>query len=237
MWNGLPYSSFRPSELKKAIGNFAERFSGYEQHDAQEFLRFFLDGLHEDLNRIRTKPKYYEIKDREGATDQEISDEYWQYYNERNSSTMSDLFCGQLQSQVVCQECQHRSVCFDVFWDISLPIPKRSTPNVRAKFFRKGSGVAPISIDECFQQYTSEENLTDEMAYYCSKCKTHRPVMKKISLYRTPQILVLHLKRFSFSIQRREKVSMPIQFPEKELILDDYLNAAGTQSCECCKSY
>lgn len=47
----------------------APRFIGYDQHDAQEFLRFFLDSLHEDLNRVIVKPKYVELKEEEGASD------------------------------------------------------------------------------------------------------------------------------------------------------------------------
>ena len=34
----------------------APQFSGYEQHDSQEFLAFLLDSLHEDLNRVKEKP-------------------------------------------------------------------------------------------------------------------------------------------------------------------------------------
>ena len=34
------------------ISKFAPQFSGTQQQDSQEFLAFFLDGLHEDLNRV-----------------------------------------------------------------------------------------------------------------------------------------------------------------------------------------
>lgn len=30
---------------------------GYAQQDAQEFLRYLLEGMHEDVNRITEKPK------------------------------------------------------------------------------------------------------------------------------------------------------------------------------------
>lgn len=30
---------------------------GYAQQDAQEFLRYLLEGLHEDVNRVTVKPK------------------------------------------------------------------------------------------------------------------------------------------------------------------------------------
>jgi ubiquitin carboxyl-terminal hydrolase 4/11/15 len=52
IWNGR-YMSISPSRFKSALGRFAPQFSGYQQHDSQEFLAFLLDGLHEDLNRVK----------------------------------------------------------------------------------------------------------------------------------------------------------------------------------------
>lgn len=42
--------------LKSQIQRFAPRFMGYSQQDAQEFLRYLLEGLHEDVNRVTSKP-------------------------------------------------------------------------------------------------------------------------------------------------------------------------------------
>jgi ubiquitin carboxyl-terminal hydrolase 4/11/15 len=61
MWAGK-YSYVIPRNFKMAVGRFAPQFSGYQQQDSQELLTFLLDGLHEDLNRIRKKP-YVEMKD------------------------------------------------------------------------------------------------------------------------------------------------------------------------------
>ena len=55
MWSGR-YSYVVPRNFKMAVGRFAPQFSGYQQHDSQELLTFLLDGLHEDLNRIKKKP-------------------------------------------------------------------------------------------------------------------------------------------------------------------------------------
>ena len=53
-----------PSKLKQAIEKWAPQFMGYRQQDSQEFLRFMLDGLSEDLNRVSEKKKW-DIKDEE----------------------------------------------------------------------------------------------------------------------------------------------------------------------------
>ena len=67
MWSGR-YSFVVPRNFKQAVGRFAPQFSGYQQQDSQELLTFLLDGLHEDLNRIKQKP-YIELKDSENRPD------------------------------------------------------------------------------------------------------------------------------------------------------------------------
>jgi ubiquitin carboxyl-terminal hydrolase 4/11/15 len=47
-------------------------FSGYNQHDSGELITYLLDGLHEDLNRVKQKP-YTEIKDYDGRPDAVIA--------------------------------------------------------------------------------------------------------------------------------------------------------------------
>jgi ubiquitin carboxyl-terminal hydrolase 4/11 len=44
-----------PREVRRAIGGFQERFTGFAQHDAQELLNFLVDGLHEDLNAVTVR--------------------------------------------------------------------------------------------------------------------------------------------------------------------------------------
>ena len=51
------------------VGRFAPQFSGYNQQDSQELMAFLLDGLHEDLNRVKQKP-YIEIPDAGDRSDE-----------------------------------------------------------------------------------------------------------------------------------------------------------------------
>lgn len=68
MW--LSRSSYvAPRTFKTQVGRFAPQFSGYQQQDSQELLAFLLDGLHEDLNRVRKKP-YLAVRDDDGRADE-----------------------------------------------------------------------------------------------------------------------------------------------------------------------
>ncbi|KAM9751015.1 LOW QUALITY PROTEIN: ubiquitin carboxyl-terminal hydrolase 11-like [Menidia menidia] len=68
IWSGR-HSSVVPRVFKTKVGHFASQFLGYQQHDSQELLSFLLDGLHEDLNRVKSK-EYVELRDAAGRPDQ-----------------------------------------------------------------------------------------------------------------------------------------------------------------------
>ena len=44
-----------PSSFRREMTRFAPKFSGYDQHDSQEFLQYALEGLHNELNRVAKK--------------------------------------------------------------------------------------------------------------------------------------------------------------------------------------
>ncbi len=46
-------TTITPRHFKSVVGRYAPAFSGYGQQDSQEFVGFLLDGLQEDLNRIK----------------------------------------------------------------------------------------------------------------------------------------------------------------------------------------
>ena len=44
------------------VAQIYPEFEGYNEQDAHEFLSVFLDALSRDLNRIKKKPQYTELK-------------------------------------------------------------------------------------------------------------------------------------------------------------------------------
>jgi len=126
VWMKSGIKSISPVALKRAIALFAPRFVGCHQHDAQEFLAYLLDGLHEDLNRILHTP-YVELPDATDGQNMAIAAaRAWDANKRRNDSLVLDTFYGQFQSTCVCPRCNRVSVSFDTFNHISLEIPSNN---------------------------------------------------------------------------------------------------------------
>jgi len=94
----------------------------YQQQDSQELMNFLLDGLHEDLNRVKKKPATETVESK-GRADEIVAAEAWSTHLLRNRSMVVDTFQGQLKSDVQCDQCGRRSVTFDPFMSLSVPIP------------------------------------------------------------------------------------------------------------------
>ena len=195
LWLGSD-PSHAPTGFKHDIGRFAPQFAGYEQHDAQELLAFLLDGIHEDLNRVKKRP-YIEDEDCDGSNDEGDAITAWSHYLQRNQSIVVDLFQGQLRNTMTCTQCSHVNVKFDPFMYLSLPISEKCN-----------------SLDDCLDLFCEEEYMSGDEQWYCTKCKTHVDATKKIDLFMLPPILIIHLKRFSFSSTgRKSKIDKSIQYP------------------------
>jgi len=196
----------KPSLFKKELEKFAPQFCGYEQQDSQEFLRFLLDGFHEDLNRVQDIPKFnYTEKEFDELSDEEKALVSWNRYQLWSSSYIFDIFGGQLQSKVTCLRCKHTSSTFDTFWDLSLPIPKNTGKRIH-------------TLEDCLKEFSAEEELDDE--YKCERCKSPQKAKKCLKIYKCPEILVIHLKRFSFNFYIRKKIDDEVEFPTENLVLD-----------------
>ena len=87
---------------------------------------------------------------------------------------------------------------------------------------RKKKGVR---LDECLDEFNKEEILSENDAWYCPRCKQHRRASKKFELWKTPDILVMHFKRFSASRGFRDKIDALVDFPVEGLDLTGRVEA------------
>ena len=85
------------------------------------------------------------------------------------------------------------------------------------------------NLQNCLDQFTKEEVLDRNNAWFCSNCKKHQEATKKIEIYKAPDLLILHLKRFKSSGGNfymgsgTSKITKFVDFPLEGLNLNNYI--------------
>ena len=110
--------------------------------------------------------------------------------------------------------------------------PAKRTLDAFAFFSGASSGDA-LDLQDCLRAYTSPETLGED-SWYCNACKLHRKGLMQASLFRLPDILILHIKRFSMNARRKEKIKTMIHFPLVSLDMCPYISPESSESSADC---
>mmetsp|Transcript_10643 Transcript_10643/g.20606 ORF Transcript_10643/g.20606 Transcript_10643/m.20606 type:complete len:859 (+) Transcript_10643:13-2589(+) len=81
----------------------------------------------------------------------------------------------------------------------------------------------PVTLLQCLTQFTEPETLDGAESVYCRNCGEHRKATKTLSIYRLPQVLIIHLKRFSQESQSTKKNCSIVDFPLSQLDLSEFV--------------
>ncbi|XP_055627352.1 ubiquitin carboxyl-terminal hydrolase 31 isoform X2 [Toxorhynchites rutilus septentrionalis] len=113
------------TSFKAVVDRYGSQFRSSTQHDAQEFLFWLLDKVHEDLNTA-SKRKYKTIKNNYGRSDEAIAAETLANHIRCNNSFVQAVFQAQFRSSLTCPRCHKQSNTFDPFHCISVQLPQLS---------------------------------------------------------------------------------------------------------------
>uniref|UniRef100_A0A453PW33 Ubiquitin carboxyl-terminal hydrolase n=1 Tax=Aegilops tauschii subsp. strangulata TaxID=200361 RepID=A0A453PW33_AEGTS len=109
-------------------------------------------------------------------------------------SLVHRIFGGRLRSQVRCASCSHCSSKLDPFLDLSLEIGNAAT------------------LVKALQNFTEEEALDGgEKQYNCQSCKKKVVAKKRFTIDKAPDVLTIHLKRFS-PFNPGQKINKKVDF-------------------------
>ena len=98
----------------------------------------------------------------------------------KETTVVAGLFGGYFRSQVQCQVCGYESNTYDQYLDLSLEVDRCS------------------SVVTALKHFTAAERLDMQNLYKCKRCAPKRvPASKQLTIYRAPNVLCIHLKRFS----------------------------------------
>lgn len=117
-------------------------------------------------SRLNKEEKEKEVE--ENLTDSDNDNDERVSVSSAESQYPFSLFNGAIQNQVRCTRCRKLSTKEDPVEDLELEISRSS------------------SLENALTQFCAEEELKDENAYHCEKCKAKVTAKKRIKLHRVP---------------------------------------------------
>ncbi|XP_016303457.1 ubiquitin carboxyl-terminal hydrolase 10-like isoform X1 [Sinocyclocheilus anshuiensis] len=171
------------------------------QEDAEEYLGFILNGLHEEMLALKKLISPQEEKaptpngpesqpgvEVDPAEKEEGSDDEWEQVGPRNKTSITrqadfihtpitDIFGGHIRS-VVYQQSSKESATLQPFFTLQLDIQSEKIHTVQ----------------EALEVLVARESVQG----YTTKSKQEIEISRRVTLEELPPVLVLHLKRFVF---------------------------------------
>ncbi|KAK1382239.1 hypothetical protein POM88_019974 [Heracleum sosnowskyi] len=130
--------------------------------------------------------------------------------DERNYNIV-DLCQGEFRSTLRCLICKNSSRKLDTFMFFAFPID--SAPNMTVP-------TSTPSLYGCLEAFEREELLVAEEWWDCPQCKGKMQSSKKLELWTLPEILVIHVKRFS---SNNDKLETFVNFPVHDFDLSNHV--------------
>ncbi|XP_038623133.1 inactive ubiquitin carboxyl-terminal hydrolase 50 [Tachyglossus aculeatus] len=197
MWLGEA-DCVAPEVFRLAVGNRCPAFGKKSQQDAQEFLSFVLNALHEALRKPHRRRASEKVcrGGKAGAA-----------ATAADSSIVTQLFEGQLSYHVVCLKCNSCSYKRETFTVLSLPVPSHYQ----------------CSLQECLERFFQQDTLRWNDQIYCSCCGAKQDAAVRAGVVKAPNVVIFHLKRFECYGKMKRKLRTNIHYPLVNLDLSPFI--------------
>ena len=186
-------SSFSPDNFMEAVGKINPLFKNGKKSDYKDFIIFIIDRIHTELKRPIKFQRYsasLNQYDRENA--------FLNFMNkfQKECSIISDIFFGITETKNVCLYCKNvyssqekdypKCYNYEIFNCLVFPLEE-------VRNFRNKNN--SVSLDDCFFYNQKTERFNGENKNYCNICKKLYDSEYTSSIYSSPNVLVLILKR------------------------------------------
>ncbi|GAB0134442.1 hypothetical protein EsDP_00002815 [Epichloe bromicola] len=160
-------------------GDPQTQFGGPDQQDAQEFMSFIMDQLHEETNLIRNLEGIADKPDTKGQSPARAAVEYWRNHCKLNDSIVDRYWRGLEVSTVQCKQCENLTYTFSPFEWLSVAV----------------HGKDDMTLAEALQRTTADNELAD---FECDHCRSKGRAIQRMSLARMPELLCISFRRFHY---------------------------------------
>lgn len=219
-----------PVTFRKVLKKKDYIWGEHQQQDSQEFFNFLLTTIESEIEReiefIPGKQLKQNDKKLFDNVEEILALRSWQKSISKEFSSIKMLFLGQFQKITECSICKNKSVNFETFESLSLSIPLKN----------KGSDlIKEFDILDCFDYYFKKEKLDKKNKMECNFCYLKNQSNMYTKLWKTPKILVIHIKRFlvnDYGIPI-QKISNKINYPINNLDISKYINPNSPDKDKC----
>lgn len=178
-------------------------FTGYAQNDIPEFILFIFECFHESIKREVN----ISIEGISKTPDDKIAALCYDSIKKNFENDYSEIistFYGIHIAQIFNTDNSILNRHAEPFFILDLPIPNKINPTLK----------------ECFDLYTSFDELNGENQYFNDKSKTKIDAKRQIQFFKFPDILIITLKRFDNSLRKNNSL---ISFPLDNFDLSSYV--------------
>jgi ubiquitin C-terminal hydrolase len=218
-------SSITPTSFKKVIGTKNDMWNEYNHQDSQEFFTFLVSQLEEEVGMktifipgLNFKEEVNPIGFDESIANI-IASSSWTQFQSREYSPLKNMFDGLIETRCRCMCCDSKSTRYEPFITLGLSIPIKDKQDI----------VKSFDIYECLDHMIKEEQLDSDNKLNCEMCGLRNQGHTRSLLWKSPKLLVLHIKRFlvnSFGIPS-QKLNNNVIYPIKDLDLSKYFDPAS----------
>jgi ubiquitin C-terminal hydrolase len=214
--------SITPTSFKNIIGTKNDMWNEYNHQDSQEFFTFLVSQLEEEVGMKSTYIPGLNFKDKNqeinfnNSIHNIMATSSWVQFQSSDYSPLKNIFDGLIETNHICMYCESKIIKYEPFITIGLSIPIKNNIDIDKSF----------DIYQCLDNMIKNEQLDSNNKMKCEMCGLKNQASTKSLFWKTPKLLVLHIKRFSvnsFGIPI-QKINNNVTYPIKDLDLSKYFN-------------
>ena len=215
LWSKETNKPYSPNEFRKIVEAMNPLFKEGEAGDSKDFIIFILEQLHNELK----KPVHNNIitpNEPLNQYDQNNALNYFFTEFQKETSIISDIFFGFLETTNTCQNCKNNFNSkgmsnpvlynYQIFNCLIFPLEevKKMKNNyiqmnminmyyMQNNYTNYNNNI--VDIYDCFRYYEKLDYFTGENQNYCNYCKQTCDSIYNTKIYVSPNVLVLILNR------------------------------------------
>lgn len=182
-----PMAVYSPDAFLKLMWMNLPQFSGFNQQDAEEFVRALVNRLDEEATAAASAEAGAESGAAAAAPTGAAAG--------GSSSAVAHMLGGTVVTTITCTVCGAESRREETFLGpLSMEVP------AAARITAPTRGAAAVSLEECLNEAFGTEVMEGANAYECSKCGKRVKAELRRRLLALPPILMLHVVRTAWSL-------------------------------------